>query len=219
MFGFGLLNADKFVQLALNHSTVPALLSVSVDQFTRRIPDSQIQEFEFMYNCTSNTCITTLEHVDISMNFTTTTDHMKVKIISPSNTSSVIMDNDLSQDGLPYSREGRIVTVHFWDEVPQGMWTVIIQNKHLRGNTSVHKISLTLYGTKRSNSDFQYAKSCEKPHVPRTDSGWKWQYNLFIILGILAIVGIMVYIFWKKFKKPEPRAIHNVHYTVVNKSR
>ncbi|XP_053390866.1 proprotein convertase subtilisin/kexin type 6-like [Mercenaria mercenaria] len=152
-FGFGLLNADRFVQLASNHTSVPTLDSLNLHEYQMRTSGYRTQIFEFCYSCdiySDETCLTSIEHVTTSINFTTSDNRLKIKIISPSKTHSVLMALTSNKKEMPLSKEGKLVSVHFWDEVPVGKWHIRVQNRHSLDQTKVMNISLQIHGTRRA---------------------------------------------------------------------
>ncbi|XP_053389301.1 neuroendocrine convertase 1-like, partial [Mercenaria mercenaria] len=133
IFGFGLLNADKFVRLAYNHTSLSSLLSKNLYNYKLRTPGDRTQIFEFNYSCdnySDQTCLTSIEHVTTSINFTTSSSLLKMEIISPSKTSSVLMILRIKEEEKPLSKGGKIVSVHFWDEMPSGKWSIRVRNRH-----------------------------------------------------------------------------------------
>ncbi|XP_053390636.1 proprotein convertase subtilisin/kexin type 6-like [Mercenaria mercenaria] len=95
IFGYGILNADKFVMLAQKYVPVPNLQSWTIKRYKVRTSRFYTQIYEFCYSCQvirDHSCLIFVEHVTTTINFTTTAGRMKTEIISPSTTRSTLMD-------------------------------------------------------------------------------------------------------------------------------
>lgn len=150
-FGFGLLNAEKFVSLSGKRKPTPSLLYRTV-QLTSEISktNNQSKKLVFCYTCdvaTDKGCLTTVEHVVISIDFNTSYDAVKMVIQSSSGTRSTVM-NLIKQGNTQTKRQAHIVSTNFWNEKALGSWTVIVQTPQSSSQLHIGTVSLTLYGTR-----------------------------------------------------------------------
>lgn len=160
-FGFGLLVAEKIVELAKPHTfqTVPekTICRGQINQDRKPIKFKEPLKITMHSNGCSGTAaeIRYLEHVQllISLDYTRRGD-LVVYLISPMGTKSCLLSprkEDVSNEGFS---KWPFMTTHSWGEDPRGTWTLEI--KDLGDNRPNHgtltEWQLILHGTK------------EKPH-------------------------------------------------------
>ncbi|XP_053391401.1 proprotein convertase subtilisin/kexin type 6-like [Mercenaria mercenaria] len=130
-FGFGLLNADRFVNLSQKHTSVPDLMSTNLTRYNISNSGLCIQIFEFCYDCNmDSSCLTFIEQVTLAISFTTSGYDLTTELISPSGTQSILMDLKFyhNQTYSTVAQEGKFVSVHFWGEEPFGNWRVKVHS-------------------------------------------------------------------------------------------
>lgn len=142
-YGYGLMDAGAMVELAKRWEPVPVqrICTKSIIQRNNHFTYRSIQPshtdkkpLHVDFYITKKDCgvanqITRMEHVTVQLNiqFTRRGD-LKLVLISPSGTESVIMDkrrHDSSSRG--YSNHD-LLTVHMWDENPYGVWRLKVVN-------------------------------------------------------------------------------------------
>ncbi|KAL4234105.1 Neuroendocrine convertase 1 [Mactra antiquata] len=157
-FGFGLLNADKMVEVAdprtwkrvpeksickvvtSNDSNLPIQLTSGQELEIVMITDGcHGQSNEVNY----------LEHVQVTLDMEySKRGDVSIDLISPSDTSTMILSerpNDVSHYGF---RNWTFMSVHNWGENPSGQWKLLIRDKAGTSNTgTITNITLVLHGT------------------------------------------------------------------------
>lgn len=144
-YGFGLMNAGAMVELAEEWVNVPAQRSCyrpiihngkgsslfpDISQDDTEIPFRHPLVIEFELNCPE---IGMIEHVmpEISLKFKMR-GLLAIHLISPSGTNSTILgrrEHDENQRGFT---SFQFLSVHFWDEDPNGTWKLQIFNTEPR---------------------------------------------------------------------------------------
>lgn len=149
-FGFGLLNAMRFVELAERGISTPMLKTTSLSSENKRNQTDTVIDVLLCYQCSvvnEEHCVTNIEYIDVSMKLITDTGYLKITVISPSNTESLLMDDKIEERGFPSTIECSFVSVHFWDELPFGIWTIRIQRHLHYDSINVSNAKITVYGT------------------------------------------------------------------------
>lgn len=225
IFGFGLLNAWKLVRLAQAHTGVPRQLSKTLLLATNSTHRHHIQLYEFCYSCDISTdpdCLTTVEKVEVMINFKSKTDYLRMELMSPQLTHSVLMHQSLSEDELREMstfRNAKFLSVHFWKENSFGRWKFKLQSHRNTSETSVSNISLTLYGTKNKSRHFSRIADCSKSFTTkkmiedtlsstfqetRNIKGikevvlsvhWSVYVTIYAVIGLILLVAIMMIVF------------------------
>uniref|UniRef100_H3AF55 Proprotein convertase subtilisin/kexin type 4 n=1 Tax=Latimeria chalumnae TaxID=7897 RepID=H3AF55_LATCH len=150
-YGYGLLDAAALVDLAKKWVTVQPQRKCFIEIVT--IPHSFSTRLEISKNvlaCAgSSQYIHSLEHVQatVSLIYSRRGD-LQISLTSPMGTTSTLVavrPYDLSTQG--YSNWS-FMSTHFWDENPQGVWTLELENKGDYSNTGLLiYFELKLYGT------------------------------------------------------------------------
>ncbi|XP_055929177.1 furin-like isoform X1 [Argiope bruennichi] len=136
-FGYGLMDAAAMVKLARSKEwkTQPEqhICTTQPDNVERLIPATRGERLETTINTTgcknTENAVLYLEHVQviISLNFHPR-GNLHITLISPSGTQSAILlprphdKIDGSFNNWPF------MSVHFWGEIPQGNWKLVITN-------------------------------------------------------------------------------------------
>ncbi|XP_060571690.1 proprotein convertase subtilisin/kexin type 4-like [Ruditapes philippinarum] len=147
VFGFGLINADKFVKKAQKHRPTPTMRKKKLKTYITRPHQAHTQTFEFCYECQGLECPTILEYVKVQMDLEAKSTEIKISIVSPGKTTSVLMDFIPEMGKSVYVQKLRLLSCHFWDEDPLGTWLLHVQDKHSASNIQVKHLSLKFYGT------------------------------------------------------------------------
>ncbi|XP_053391399.1 proprotein convertase subtilisin/kexin type 6-like [Mercenaria mercenaria] len=154
IFGFGLLNASKFVSQAKRYMGTPKLEIQLLELSKKRTRGRHTHEFKFCHSCDFSDvkgCLTTIEYVSVKLHFQTSTKLLKAEIVSPRNTHSVLMDVSIDKQNPPVSVETTLFSAHFWDEFAFGNWILKIHSHLDTSETTIRHVSLMLYGTTKSN--------------------------------------------------------------------
>ncbi|XP_053380577.1 proprotein convertase subtilisin/kexin type 4-like [Mercenaria mercenaria] len=150
MFGFGLLNADKFVSLSEKNTPVSSLIETKLQPYEPKVVNAFTRTVKFCSSCDilrGQHCLTTIEHVSVLVEIGTPTDDIFMELISPSGTRSVVMDFQKSQGTSTTYKEAKLVSVSFWDEIPFGIWILTVESKLSGSDIRLNTSSLILYGT------------------------------------------------------------------------
>lgn len=213
-YGFGLISAAIAVELAKEWVPVPNMTSVNMNPVLSS-PDNR--HFIFCHGCstpTSDNCVTTVEHVEISLSLKTTSPEILMQIRSPTGTKSVVLDHSANPEPIHF-HETHFTSVHFWDEMAFGEWEVDISLNPRTGGLAVTGLTMTLYGTHHPDSlGPRYHNSCERFYPAaedinstqgsnrgsekQTDTNASEKY-LYLALGLvlgMAAVGLCVAVFF-----------------------
>jgi len=145
--GYGLMNANDMVELAKTWVSVPKQNSCEIRSISNNtiIPETGKVRFEFHVKCDS---IEFLEHVQLQVTiFSLSRGDLKMSLISPSRTKSELLSFRPLDHYARDINNWKFMSVHFWDESPNGIWYLDIQN-HYYLNAVLHgRPILTLHGT------------------------------------------------------------------------
>lgn len=159
IFGYGLLNATKFVEFAADKRFQQSnLLNATLQMKRPKKVSPTSWTVEFCFHCPgieNGECLTNIEQVVVFISLKSYTINLKIGIISPYGTLSVLMDEQY-QDRRERSIEGMLVSTHFWDESSFGEWQVMIQHHHATDTIHIESVNvtLTLYGTLKYEEAF-----------------------------------------------------------------
>ncbi|XP_072338235.1 proprotein convertase subtilisin/kexin type 4-like isoform X2 [Scyliorhinus torazame] len=150
-YGYGLLDAGLLVDLATKWLTVNPQRECSIDiSKSPQVISDKLVIKKYIDPCSrTKNYIQSLEHVEVrvSLSYTRRGD-LRISLTSPSGTYSKLVDVR-PYDTSPYGyRDWTFMTTHSWDEDPQGIWTLEIENKGSSRNSGVLSFfKLHLYGT------------------------------------------------------------------------
>ncbi|XP_061330660.1 proprotein convertase subtilisin/kexin type 4 isoform X3 [Pezoporus flaviventris] len=173
-YGYGLLDAGLLVEMAKawtgtqpqRRCSVKALhgpwnigskLTVPTDVF-----------------CSGRTkCIRSLEHVQVQLSLSySRRGDLEITLTSPMGTTSTLVTvrpYDTSQQGY---KDWTFMSTHFWDENPNGTWTLQLENKGDAYNTGLlTSFILHLYGTAEDMSARRFAASTTDKCIRRDAQG------------------------------------------------
>ncbi|KAJ7422427.1 proprotein convertase subtilisin/kexin type 4 isoform X3 [Pitangus sulphuratus] len=147
-YGYGLLDAGLLVQEAVAWAgTRPQeKCSVKVLQAPRDI-GSKLTISTDVFSCSQS--IRSLEHVQVQLSLSySRRGDLVVALSSPTGTTSTLVTvrpYDTSQEGY---KDWTFMSTHFWDENPEGTWTLHLENKGDARNTGrLTSFILHLHGT------------------------------------------------------------------------
>ncbi|XP_046655685.1 neuroendocrine convertase 1-like [Daphnia pulicaria] len=157
-FGFGLMNAAKYVRAAINWSTVPEKSICVTPSFNGNLPvlftNKEWGTVEFESDGCSGTLdeVNYLEHVEVIVSIEyPVRGQLEIDLISPSGTSTQLV----KQRPKDKSKQGYVnwpfMSVHTWGEMSKGRWKLIVtdlssQNSSLLSGRIVNA-TLVLHGT------------------------------------------------------------------------
>nr|CAH0100756.1 unnamed protein product [Daphnia galeata] len=157
-FGFGLMNAAKYVQMAINWTSVPEKSICLTPSFNDSLPvlftnkEWGIVEFETDGCSGTSDEVNYLEHVEVIANIEyPIRGQLEIDLISPSGTTTQLM----KQRPKDKSKLGYVnwpfMSVHTWGEMSKGRWKLIVtdvsgQNSSLLSGRIVNA-TLVLHGT------------------------------------------------------------------------
>lgn len=152
VYGYGLLDAEKIVDLALRWTTVPAQATCSIygDAVTEELSSS---EFFDTLTVEADDCLDEplnyLEHVliEIDLSYNHFGD-VTISLESPSGTTSIMLFERANARGSGELVGWLFMSTHFWGENPYGDWILTIGNVGPSTNSgTLHWWTLIIYGT------------------------------------------------------------------------
>lgn len=159
-FGYGLMDAEAMVKTALRWKQIPpqVICRTPVDTKERVIQDDLIVTMNTSACAGTENAVNYLEHVQakISLKFQPR-GNLRITLISPSGTPShLLMSRPRDTDEDTFDK-WPFMTVHFWEEKPQGTWKIVIRNENRRRIADQQGIlyswSLVFYGTSTPPQD------------------------------------------------------------------
>eukprot|EP00095_Tigriopus_kingsejongensis_P012220 maker-scaffold528_size145933-snap-gene-0.25 protein:Tk12220 transcript:maker-scaffold528_size145933-snap-gene-0.25-mRNA-1 annotation:"prohormone convertase 1" len=130
-FGFGVMNAHRFVMAAKNWTNVPEKIvqnweSLPMDNSTLVTNEP----LEITFEVPEHSKVKFLEHVEIAMSIQyPVRGHLQIALMSPSGSISQLLTlrpEDTSDAGF---KNWKFMSVHFWSENPVGTWKLFIADK------------------------------------------------------------------------------------------
>ncbi|XP_006876811.1 PREDICTED: proprotein convertase subtilisin/kexin type 4 [Chrysochloris asiatica] len=150
-YGYGLLDAGLLVDMARTWLPTQPQQKCTISVVHTPITMSSLMHVQ--KNVTACTglpnYIRSLEHVQVrlSLSYSRRGD-LEIRLTSPMGTHSTLVavrPFDISGQGY---NNWIFMSTHFWDEDPQGEWTLILENKGYYFNTgTLYRYTLLLYGT------------------------------------------------------------------------
>ncbi|XP_037545715.1 furin (paired basic amino acid cleaving enzyme) a [Nematolebias whitei] len=169
-YGYGLLDASAITSLAKSWSYVGPQRKCVISILTEpRNIGSRLSINKTVDACIgSDSYVTSLEHVQARLTLSyNRRGNLAIHLISPAGTRSTLLHprpHDYSSEGF---NDWAFMTTHSWDENPNGVWTLEIEN--VAGASDYGTLTqfiLVLYGTSSTSSS-----SSEAP--PSSDDGCK----------------------------------------------
>jgi proprotein convertase subtilisin/kexin type 2 len=145
-YGFGLVDAKKAVDLALNWKNLPPKISIAVENDVNiTIPDNDINGIVSTINVTDNM---TVEFVDIYFD---APDHPKVGdleiiLTSPSGTNSILSELHNQTLGVFRYNNWRFGSIRHLGEKSKGDWKLIVKDKRKDNTGTLVKWKLVVHG-------------------------------------------------------------------------
>uniref|UniRef100_A0A8C6YKL6 Proprotein convertase subtilisin/kexin type 4 n=1 Tax=Nothoprocta perdicaria TaxID=30464 RepID=A0A8C6YKL6_NOTPE len=150
-YGYGLLDAGLLVELAKKWTGTQPQRKCSVKALhTPRDIGSKLSISVNASSCSGRTKgIRSLEHVQVQLSLSySRRGDLAITLSSPMGTTSTLVavrPYDTSQEGY---KDWTFMSTHFWDEDPQGTWTLLLENKGNADNTGIlSTVVLHLHGT------------------------------------------------------------------------
>jgi len=213
--GFGLLNAEKLVNMARDWKSVfPQHVCIGsnfgLNTLIKPIIPVIISYNTSACNETKYSCIKKLEHVKLVVTISSyPRGGLEIELISPSGTKSPILKQRSKDFGTSFSN-WEFLSVFFWDEDPRGIWFVKITQK--KSNPPYHSgkvfnLKLVFHGT------------CNDDELPSKDGDEKDKKNINDVepeksldgfsIGAIIVAGLVISVFllillWKW----KPHTIH-----------
>ncbi|XP_010219180.1 PREDICTED: proprotein convertase subtilisin/kexin type 4, partial [Tinamus guttatus] len=131
-YGYGLLDAGLLVELAKKWTGTRPQRKCSVKALhTPRDIGSKLSVSVNASSCSGRTeGIRSLEHVQVQLSLSySRRGDLAIALSSPMGTTSTLVavrPYDTSQEGY---KDWTFMSTHFWDEDPQGTWTLLLENK------------------------------------------------------------------------------------------
>ncbi|CAG2219980.1 FURIN [Mytilus edulis] len=152
VLGFGLMDAEAMVNYGTNWTTVPTQQNcTSATSFPDLSTNTSVSD---SIHVTSGDCATInfLEHVvaNISFSYSNMRGVTKLYLVSPSGTRSHLLhyrEHDAVDNGTAGTQSWAFMSVHFWKETPNGIWTLEISSHNKSVTVTLNSWSLEFYGT------------------------------------------------------------------------
>ncbi|KAL0611196.1 Proprotein convertase subtilisin/kexin type 4 [Plecturocebus cupreus] len=150
-YGYGLLDAGLLVDTARAWQPTPPQMKCTVrvqNSPTPILPVTYIRKNVSACAGRRNS-IRSLEHVQVQLTLSySRRGDLEISLTSPMGTRSILVairPLDVSTEGY---NNWVFMSTHFWDENPQGVWTLGLENKGYYFNTgTLYRCTLLLYGT------------------------------------------------------------------------
>ncbi|KAM5230562.1 proprotein convertase subtilisin/kexin type 4 isoform 6-T6 [Hipposideros larvatus] len=192
-YGYGLLNARLLVDLARTWlPTQPQKKCVIrvLHTPTPILPLTQVRKKASA--CAGHTnYIRSLEHVQVQLSLSySRRGDLEISLTSPMGTCSTLVairPFDISGQGY---NNWIFMSTHFWDEDPQGLWTLSLENKGYYFNTgTLYRYTLLLYGTAEDMTARPMGSQVTSSACVQWDTEWLCQecHSPAYILGHLCI--------------------------------
>ncbi|KAM8795027.1 proprotein convertase subtilisin/kexin type 4 [Eudromia elegans] len=150
-YGYGLLDAGLLVELAKEWTGTRPQRTCSL----RALPSPRDIGAKLSVSVNASSCaggsggIRSLEHVQVQLSLSySRRGDLAIALSSPMGTTSTLVavrPYDTSREGY---KDWTFMSTHFWDEDPQGTWTLLLENKGDADNTGVlSTVVLHLHGT------------------------------------------------------------------------
>ncbi|XP_042873733.1 furin-like protease kpc-1 [Penaeus japonicus] len=145
--GYGAVDASEFVERALNWENVGPQMRVTSSMFNGYRPIHSYEWLNITRKLESPNTMSEVEHVVANI----TLSHkerklLRIYIIAPSGTTSQVLTHRLKDKSTSGFNHWGFMSVHFWGENPEGLWTVAIKDDAgVKG--SLRKVELELFGT------------------------------------------------------------------------
>lgn len=165
-FGYGLMNAGKMIQHAINWSLVNKQINCTVNAHlfnsSTSIKGKSVKSFwlnlnENSFKENNSKCDTNLKHLEHVVATLTIESgvrgQLNIDLLSPSQTRSNLLkyrNQDMSNEGF---KSWPFMSVHFWGENPIGIWNLEITNNSTQ-EVLLKEWSLQLFGVDIVPKDF-----------------------------------------------------------------
>ncbi|XP_026578283.1 proprotein convertase subtilisin/kexin type 4-like [Pseudonaja textilis] len=163
-YGYGLLNGGHLVEMAKKWQRTRPQRKCFIQVVYK--PMAIGSRLSVSRNVSSSPClqrrsrgIRSLEHVQVQLWLTySRRGDLAISLTSPMGTTSTLVDvrpYDTSREGY---KDWSFMSTHYWDEDPQGTWTLLLENKGDAYNTGLLKnFVLKLYGNEEDMAARQAA--------------------------------------------------------------
>lgn len=151
-YGFGRVDATAAVSTAYSWTNMPPAVSQTSGTINVNvaIPDNNPTGVSSTFNV-SNSTISRLEHVEVIFNSTHPyRGDLSVTLTSPRGTVSQLIGsrNDSGDNFVNWT----FMSVHFWDEDPNGTWTITVRDNASQDLGTFGSWQITLYGTQDTDT-------------------------------------------------------------------
>ncbi|XP_013883564.1 furin (paired basic amino acid cleaving enzyme) a [Austrofundulus limnaeus] len=157
-YGYGLLDASAIASLAKTWSYVGPQRKCVISMLSEpRNIGSNLSINKTVDSCYgSDSYVTSLEHVQARLTLSyNRRGNLAIHLISPAGTRSTLLHprpHDYSSEGF---NDWAFMTTHSWDENPNGVWTLEIENVAGASDYgTLTQFTLVLYGTSSPSSSF-----------------------------------------------------------------
>lgn len=160
-FGFGLVDAHAAVRLAETWTTThtaanEAVISLAGDVGSdTAIVDLQPKNYTTTVSSAYQNFAVQWVEVDVSLLHTHDGD-LRIELISPTGTTSVLMDQPAAGNNARNNLTFTFSTNHDWGESPVGTWTLVVTDMGGTGTGSMVSYSIRIYGDDHGTNDTYY---------------------------------------------------------------
>ncbi|MBI5929931.1 MAG: S8 family serine peptidase [Chloroflexi bacterium] len=218
-YGFGRVDAAAAVVASANWTNMPPAISQTSGTINvnAAIPDNNLTGVSSTFTVT-NSNIARLEHVEVLFNATHTyRGDLQVILTSPRGTVSQLIGSRGADSGDNFVN-WTFMSVHFWDEDPNGTWTFTVRDTAAVDTGTFGSWQLTLYGTQDTDTLAVFNPATSQANLVETlqDSPATTTYNAYTTgAPAAALNGRWVMGDWNAdgIKTPGVYATNGVFYT------
>lgn len=181
-YGFGRVDAGAAVAAAAHWTNMPAAVNHNSGTITVNtvIPDNNSAGVSSTFTVT-NSNVARLEHVEVVFNATHPyRGDLSVTLTSPSGTVSQLIKQRAPDNGDNFVN-WTFMSVHFWDEDPNGTWTITVRDSAAPDVGTFGSWRLILYGTQETDALAAFNSSTSQANLVETlqDQPATNSYNVF----------------------------------------
>uniref|UniRef100_A0A914V516 P/Homo B domain-containing protein n=1 Tax=Plectus sambesii TaxID=2011161 RepID=A0A914V516_9BILA len=181
-FGFGLMNAEAFVDAASTWTSVPKQ-HICRTEFPNFIAQPLAKHQPGVVKFKTDACkgqaneIDYLEHVQLVADIEhTRRGNLAIFLVSPMGTKTKLLSTRRRDDSKAGFRHWPFMSVHTWGESPGGWWHLEVFDKDGEVGTdsgSIKNLTLILYGTKEQPKHYETKRKYNMKYNQVSDNGMK----------------------------------------------
>lgn len=161
-FGFGLISANTMVDYARKWKTVPKQKKcVSIANVKNVLKIKSELYYTFNILCKN---VAYVEHVQVVVDLDAfKRGNVEISIGSPAGTISTLLTIRPKDESVYGFANWTFMSVHFWGESPNGLWTIYINTIENHNSTILYNLKLIVHGTQTYPFNESYYPNRPKP--------------------------------------------------------